>query len=213
MREELDQTLCEKYPRIFANRHRGMQETCMCWGFSHGDGWYNIINMLCASIDHHIRWKRESRARDLLRYRAAKKGRDALINWMSSNREMPPSNWIIERCDEILEQGIENLVITPKVSWVVADQVKEKFGTLRFYYHGGDDYVHGMVRMAEAMSAVTCEDCGAPGHQRGGGWIRTLCDHHEAEYKRKQEERFNEYARDQESRNYKFVAEDSGSHD
>ena len=61
---------------------------------------------------------------------------------------------------------------------VVADQVKEKFGTLRFYYHGGDSKVDGMVRMAESMSACMCEECGAPGTQTQGGWIRTLCDTH-----------------------------------
>ena len=57
-------------------------------------------------------------------------------------------------------------------------QVKEKFGTLRFYYTGGDDEISGMVRMAESMSGVVCEECGAPGKRRGGGWIYTACDAH-----------------------------------
>ena len=59
---------------------------------------------------------------------------------------------------------------------VVADQVKEKFGTLRFYYTGGDETIEGMVSMAEGLTKKTCEDCGCPGSSRGGGWIRTLCD-------------------------------------
>ena len=63
-------------------------------------------------------------------------------------------------------------------SQVVADQVKEKFGGLRFYYHGGDDVVDGMVRMAESWAAHTCEVCGNVGSTRGGGWIRTLCNEH-----------------------------------
>jgi hypothetical protein len=67
------------------------------------------------------------------------------------------------------------------VPQVVAAQIKEKFGGLRFYYDGGDDVVRGMVRMAEAWADSSCEDCGAPGRQRNGGWIRTLCDAHEAE--------------------------------
>ena len=33
MTKELDEALCAKYPKIFANRNKGMQETCMCWGF------------------------------------------------------------------------------------------------------------------------------------------------------------------------------------
>ena len=67
------------------------------------------------------------------------------------------------------------------VTQVVAAQIKEKFGGLRFYYDGGDDIVRGMVRMAEAWASCTCEDCGSPGTRRSGGWIRTLCDVHEAE--------------------------------
>jgi hypothetical protein len=64
------------------------------------------------------------------------------------------------------------------VSQVVLDQVKEKFGTLRFYYTGGDDYIRGLVAMAESMSGVTCEECGKPGTSTGGGWIRTVCIEH-----------------------------------
>ena len=68
------------------------------------------------------------------------------------------------------------------VPQVVVEQIKEKFGGLRFYYQGGDEQVHGMVRMAEAWAANCCEECCAPGKRRDGGWIRTLCDHHEAEH-------------------------------
>jgi len=64
------------------------------------------------------------------------------------------------------------------VAQVTLDQVKEKFGTLRFYYTGGDEHISGMVRMAESMSGVICEECGAPGKRRGSGWIYTACDTH-----------------------------------
>lgn len=56
------------------------------------------------------------------------------------------------------------------------EQVKEKFGTLRFYVSSGDSYVHRWIEFAEAMSACVCENCGKPGKQRSGGWILTLCD-------------------------------------
>lgn len=55
-------------------------------------------------------------------------------------------------------------------------QIKEKYGTLRLYHDGGDSYCDGVVDMAEAMSAVTCEQCGAPGKPNDGGWISTLCE-------------------------------------
>ena len=64
---------------------------------------------------------------------------------------------------------------------VTVNQIKEKFGGLRFYYSGGDDMIHGMVRMAESWAGHACEDCGSPGTSRSGGWIRTLCDKHEEE--------------------------------
>ncbi len=73
---------------------------------------------------------------------------------------------------------------------VTVAQIKEKFGGLRFYYDGGDDTVDGMVRMAESWAARHCEECGKPGESRSGGWIRTLCDEHEAERQAKMKERF-----------------------
>ncbi len=67
------------------------------------------------------------------------------------------------------------------VPQVTVAQIKEKFGGLRFYYDGGDDHINGMVRMAEAWADASCEECGSPGKRRDGGWIKTLCDTHEAE--------------------------------
>jgi hypothetical protein len=135
MKEELDKKLCEKYPKIFKNRNGSMQETCMCWGFSHDDGWYDIVDSLCASIQNHINNKRYQ------------------------FREMSQEDFDEEH-------------------QVVAAQVKEKFGGLRFYIDGGDDWVYGAISMAESMSYRTCEVCGAPGKTRGTGWIRTTCDEH-----------------------------------
>jgi hypothetical protein len=73
---------------------------------------------------------------------------------------------------------------------VVVAQIKEKFGGLRFYYDGGDDTISGMVRMAEVWADASCEECGAPGQRRSGGWVRTLCDHHEAERQEMMKKRF-----------------------
>lgn len=75
---------------------------------------------------------------------------------------------------------------------VIVEQIKEKFGGLRFYYQGGDATIDGMVRMAESWAGASCEKCGAPGERRSGGWIRTLCDEHEAEHQAKMKERFEE---------------------
>jgi len=68
------------------------------------------------------------------------------------------------------------------------DWKKEKFGGLRFYYDGGDEHINGMVRMAEAWADASCEECGAPGKSRASGWIKTLCDIHEAERQQRKKE-------------------------
>jgi hypothetical protein len=56
------------------------------------------------------------------------------------------------------------------------DQIKEKYGGLRVYFTGGDDYVEGVVGMAEEYSYKICEVCGNSGKPNKGGWITTLCD-------------------------------------
>jgi hypothetical protein len=89
---------------------------------------------------------------------------------------------IIERLSSNIQQHIEwKNRETEVVPQVVVEQIKEKFGGLRFYYQGGDENVAGMVRMAEAWADVACEECGGIGKRRGGGWVRTLCDKHEDE--------------------------------
>jgi hypothetical protein len=64
-------------------------------------------------------------------------------------------------------------------------QVKEKFGTLRFYMGVAHDGIHAAIDRAEQESAQTCETCGKPGKVRSGGWISVLCDEHEAERRKK----------------------------
>jgi hypothetical protein len=55
-------------------------------------------------------------------------------------------------------------------------QIKEKFGGLRFYLHGGNDEMFSLIHEAESISLKVCERCGALGRLRAGGWVKTLCD-------------------------------------
>ena len=66
---------------------------------------------------------------------------------------------------------------------VIADQIKEKYGTLRFYYHevGGanspvvHDIIENVITMAENMSERVCENTGKDGVLcTRGGWYKTL---------------------------------------
>lgn len=51
----------------------------------------------------------------------------------------------------------------PKVPQIEATQVKEKFGGLRFYFGGGDDFIYELIHEAERKSTSVCETCGEPG--------------------------------------------------
>ena len=174
MKNELDNYLCQTYPKIFADRHKPMTETCMCWGFECGDGWFNILNHLCANIQHHIDWSIKNNQWD-------QDWNDAVHAGLAGNLEPLEKRFgSFVNADERIQEALENGVRTvrPVIPQVIAQQVKEKFGTLRFYYQGGDDYISGLVAMAESLSGNTCETCGKPGHRTSGGWIKTACVEH-----------------------------------
>jgi hypothetical protein len=174
MKQELDKLLCEKYPKMMVNRNKNMQETCMCWGFDCGDGWFNILDQLMGNIQHHIDWKIKQRD-GAIKYNdmaaQAKAGNFDLFE--ETMKALPNDEYKEKRLGEIVAGDFR--AVPESIPQVTLDQVKEKFGTLRFYYSGGDDYISGMVSLAESMSGVTCEGCGNPGESRGGGWIHTYC--------------------------------------
>jgi type IV secretion system protein VirD4 len=59
------------------------------------------------------------------------------------------------------------------------DQIKEKFGTLRFYVSRCPDYIEGMISVAEEESGHICEICGARGETVNiNRWYTTLCPRH-----------------------------------
>jgi hypothetical protein len=57
------------------------------------------------------------------------------------------------------------------------DQVKEKFGALRFYIRAGNEAMLKRIEEASAESVTTCEECGAPAtrHRALHNVVVTLC--------------------------------------
>lgn len=173
MTPELDKQLCEKYPKIFRDRYGSPQETCLYWGLEIGDGWYDIIDTLCTGFEELYTTTIEVSEEDGIRL-----GIEPCV-WKSESK----SHYYFQ-------------VLPPKV---IATQVKEKFGTLRFYYRTELDQnaidliatgkypelekqhevytytIEGMVRYAETASSLTCSISGAKGemHHRNG-WMKTL---------------------------------------
>ena len=61
---------------------------------------------------------------------------------------------------------------------IVAVQVKEKFGRLRFFVLEASPAQHLAIAAAELMSVAICEVCGEPGKLIAGNNYRTRCEHH-----------------------------------
>lgn len=114
-----------------------------------------------------------------------------------------PRGW--EQLMQRLCTDLNGLLDDKQAARFRVDQVKEKYGTLRFYYAVGSRSkvnvdvaypgeherivtspkitggfpaakVDALIRKAEAESAVICASCGAPGVLRRDGWLRVSCD-------------------------------------
>ena|SRR5229473_402860 len=88
--------------------------------------------------------------------------------------------WGIE-CDDgwydILDKLCENIVKSG--FHIKATQVKEKFGTLRFYTNYSSDTIDNLIENAEKLSEQICEVTGKPGELMSTsgnwhGWLKTL---------------------------------------
>jgi hypothetical protein len=162
MRRELDEALCAKYPLIFKDRNADMRTTAMCWGLECGDGWYNIIDVLCGLLTSD--------------YRQAQSRYESIKDKLDKPRWEGSKNIVTQtEIDEAKAKLDEETLKVP-----VASQVKEKFGGLRFYVQAATDKHYQYISFAESMSYRTCEECGAPGKTYTDGWHTTLCDIHAA---------------------------------
>jgi len=139
MKLELQNDLVKAYPKIFKNVGGDETKTCMAHGIQCNDGWYDLLDTLCYTMQRHC--------------------------------NVTNTRYIIETDKyEFVEEG------DPEYVQVVAAQVKEKLGTLRFYVDGGDVSTEAMIELAEAMSGRICELCGSPAKtSRDSGWLHTTC--------------------------------------
>jgi hypothetical protein len=167
MKAELQKKLVEKYPHFFdyLKKYSGPVIPIQ-FGFECGDGWFVLINSLMDCIHSHIESKKKYPDTQI----KSKFWRiilPKLLHWFRYRKLFykPLLKFEKKLKREVIPAPVINLT-----------QVKEKFGGLRFYYDGGNDYIDGMVRLAEDLSYKTCEYCSSTenvGQTRG--WIVTLC--------------------------------------
>ena len=90
--------------------------------------------------------------------------------WMDKWADCVGAGW-----HKILKRGVSYLFLN---GWDgCTTQIKEKFGTLRFYCTVGlePEGLYSLVDAMEFASGFICERCGEAGKSVGYGWIKTAC--------------------------------------
>jgi hypothetical protein len=80
-------------------------------------------------------------------------------------------------CKDIYNYYVKKEGVVPEDFYVV--QVKEKWGSLRFYVTAAPEEIHDMIAKAEHESFYICEVCGIRGemfYRDELPWVQTLCD-------------------------------------
>jgi hypothetical protein len=196
--------LMNKYPSLFNVDADGklLPPDCGIWC---PPGWESLVDRLCESIvfrikNNHVYTPRKFFALGVRRWiwsnaglpirkwidplTAAYKTRSMLRvdDVKKIEADHPHRTYIVKKIFRRIEGFLipwnkYNLGPIPEVK---IGQIKEKFGTLRFYYDGGDEVIRGMVSFAEALSGNTCEMTGEAGSlcKKGkrGGWYKTLSE-------------------------------------
>ena len=106
MNPDLQKQLYSKYPKIFVDKDKSMQETAMCWGIETPDDWYDIIDTLCHALTYTYSTSLDIDKEDAER--------------LSIN----PIRFREEDC----------YIYSVECPQIIAEQVKEKYNTLRFYF-------------------------------------------------------------------------------
>ena len=88
-----------------------------------------------------------------------------------------PDGWRNAFGEEMCEEILEELISTNTLETYRIIQVKEKFGSLRWYDEGGSDRIFWeIVPKYAARSMQTCIHCGKPATKKSTGWISPWCD-------------------------------------
>ena len=87
-----------------------------------------------------------------------------------------PDGWRIAFGEQMCEEIREVLL---KYDWLHKYrivQIKEKYGSLRWYDNGAPKEVHDIIMKYEQISQTTCIRCGRPATLMTHSWIMPFCD-------------------------------------
>lgn len=81
----------------------------------------------------------------------------------------------IQICKEIRKALLKEGGLKALYSYRIMD-IKEKYGSLRWYDGNSFKSIHNIIRKYEAISEKTCIVCGKPATKISKGWISPYCD-------------------------------------
>lgn len=165
------QRIVEKYPLCFTDGFPACGISCPV-------GWRPLVENLIVVISDYMHYPKY-----VLRFpRASRlftKIHNRLFDWIfpfppnkiltvkefDSLKSKFPVRYFLLKVEKKIYQKLEfvHQTVAQKIEPISVIQIKEKFGTLRFYYSGGDQQVAGMVRVAEHLSATICQNSGEHG--------------------------------------------------
>lgn len=169
MDKELDIKLCELAPTLFGDRYKSMRQTALCWGFECGNGWREILREAAVQLEPLCRAELDKcESKEKVWYKYIRK----VIGYI---RPTSVANLAYEFVEKVNPDIYGNALYWYGGAPCRASQIKEKFGTLRFYMTSETDEMSAIIDKLESQSSKTCEECGKPGKTRGRGWLYTRC--------------------------------------
>lgn len=88
-----------------------------------------------------------------------------------------PEGWRKAFGEQMCQEIMDELVAADLVDDYFPTQIKEKYGSLRWYDNYGTEKLYKeIIPKYEALSEKTCIKCGAPATQYTLGWISPYCD-------------------------------------
>jgi hypothetical protein len=179
--------LIKKYPDLFPIQEDS-QEPFALFGFECDIGWYDIIENACQII--YSDYKHYSNY-----FNSFKKDLENIEKTITLRQEWDKDKsreWIIQKTEESFKFYSEKLT-NEKTTLPITAQIKEKYGTLRWYVDTTNRCHQKIIDFTELMSEITCETCGARGKTYRIGWHKTLCIEHATEkYGQKRVDEYNQ---------------------